>query len=131
MNYLFDTSILIDIRQGNKATIEALGALMVNADLAPSITTMTYAEFYFGLLFGTPTERQKGLDFLAKFPLMTLTQSSARIWAETRKKRIAQGKPIPPIDLIIAAIAIEQGRCLVTKDKGFSSIENLHRIIIQ
>lgn len=131
MNHLFDTSILIDIRRGNKTTLDALNTLSINADLPPCITTLTYGEFYFGTLTDPPSEHQKGIEFLAKFPLVTLTRSSAKIWAELRKKHLSLGKPLSAIDLFIASIAIEQGRCLITKDKDFSAIDNLHRIIIK
>ena len=84
----------------------------------------------FRTLTDPPSDHQKEIDFLAKFQLATLTRSSAKIWAELQKKHLASGKPISAIDLFIASIAIEQGRCLVTKDKDFSKIDNLHRVII-
>ena len=64
--------------------------------------------------------------FLGSLQILPFGEAEARVAARVRVALEKDGKPIGPMDLLIAATALEQGAVLVTHDvKEFSRIRGL------
>ncbi|MFT4037030.1 MAG: type II toxin-antitoxin system VapC family toxin [Thermomicrobiales bacterium] len=125
MKYLFDTDCLIDAI-GNRFNARELVALLGEDGIAVSIITV--AETYDGA-FGTenPARTLAAFrDFLADYAALPVTDTVAARFAELRSLLRRQGQPIPDMDLLIAATAVDTGLTLVTRNlRHFSRIPAL------
>jgi predicted nucleic acid-binding protein len=131
MTLLFDTSILIDLENNKPQIREKIRAL---AQLHPApgvITFINEFEFLVGLKRKTPKNRIKSELFLRKFLIIQSSRDTGRILANLKDKYQKLGKLPALADLIIASIAIENNKILVTIDQDFKHIEELQKIIIE
>lgn len=63
--------------------------------------------------------------FLSAVAVLTLTNQTARHYARLRGALSRSGTPIPENDLWIAALAVERGWPLATRDAHFASVPGL------
>ena len=116
--YLVDSDILIAYREGHPA------ALALVERLAPEgllISIVTYMEVYQGTLRGSnPARAQVELErFLIGIPVVPFSLAAARRCATLRENLDRQGKRVRSraLDLVTAAIALEHGYTLVTRNR--------------
>jgi len=131
MNFLVDTSILIEIENNNEAAIKELEQLrndMPQASLYISI--FTYSEFYFGIINKSEKNKNKVVERLNDYPLLNTTRKTAIIFSELLHLVKKKGKMIPHFDLFIAALAIENDMVLITGDNHFKEIPQLRSRIL-
>ncbi len=126
MGIVIDTDVLIDLLRDKEYAVSKISSLEKNEELAT--TDINAFELYFGAYNSGDKARNitstKGL-------LKTLTmihtkedsmETAGRIFAE----RKAKGKMIEIRDLLIAAIALQNGYKLFTNNRGhFEGIEGL------
>ena len=126
MGIVIDTDILIDLLRDKEYAVSKIRSLEKNEELAT--TDINAFELYFGAYNSGDRARNitstKGL-------LKTLTmihtkedsmETAGRIFAERKSK----GKMIEIRDLLIAAIALQDGYKLLTNNRGhFEGIEGL------
>ena len=119
MPYLLDSDVLISQRQDEPA------ALALVERLAPeglAISIITYMEVYQGVLRGPdPARAEAGLAaFLSGVPVIPFSLDAARRCAALREHLARQGKRVRSraLDLVTAAIALEHGYTLVTRNRG-------------
>lgn len=117
---LLDTCILIDVANGDRSVIKRLEEF-ARPGIRPAITTATYSEYYFGFLSRIPEDQNKCLEFLEEFTSLTLTKASARRLAELNFKYKKAGLTFSTMDLLNAAIAIEENMVFVTTDRQFEN----------
>lgn len=117
MPYLVDSDVLIARREGQP------GALALLEQLAPqglAISVITYMEVYQGTLRSPDPEwARASLDtLLAGVPVVPFSLAAARRCATLREDLARQGKRVRTraLDLITAAIALEHGYTLVTRN---------------
>lgn len=127
MNYVLDTGILIEISKDNKSLIDQLDKLLRSTTAEPSITLFNFAEFYAGEI-GRRRESE-ALKFLSSFNQLTLSQASAKTYAELWHRYSRKGTPVAVFDLLIASIAIVSNATLLTLDKDFGKVDELKKII--
>ncbi|MGD0729015.1 MAG: type II toxin-antitoxin system VapC family toxin [Candidatus Micrarchaeaceae archaeon] len=117
---LLDTSILIDILDGNSTIKSNLKQLNERS------FTSVISKYE---LLKAPKEED------VKFLLNTMeiydfeeraAERSARIFKDLKKK----GKMINELDILIAAIAIANDELLVTRDNDFKNIEQLRLLVL-
>jgi predicted nucleic acid-binding protein len=128
---LFDTSILIDLENKVPSIIEQIRPL---TNLYPSPGTITFInefEFLLGLQKRSPKNKIKAELILRKFLVLQSSKGTGRILANLKNKYQTIGRLPPLADLIIASIAIENNKILVTTDPDFSHFEELQKIIIK
>ena len=130
MSLLFDTSVLINLENEIKETIEKLQSLAQTYPSPATITFINEFEFLFGLKDKNIKNRAKSIYFLRKFLVLHSSRETPRLLADLKYKYQKKGLCPPLADLIIACIAIENGKILVTTDKDFNQIEELQKIII-
>lgn len=118
MPYLGDEDVLIAQREGQP------GARALLEQLAPeglAISIITYMEVYQGTLRSPdPVRARAGFEaFLAGVPVIPFSLAAARRCAALREDLSRWGKRVRSraLDLVTAAIALEHGSMLVTRNR--------------
>ncbi|MEK7565716.1 MAG: type II toxin-antitoxin system VapC family toxin [Patescibacteria group bacterium] len=128
MNYLLDTSVLIDLLR-----IKPGAEKFIDEHIKEAITTSTIceAEVYEGIYREHPERIAKKKDefhnLLEKFfAVVAFDPEQADIAGRIRAELAARGSLIGDLDILIAAAAISQNATLVTKNpKRFQQIPGL------
>ena len=95
------------------------------------ITLLSYAEFYQGYAGKQPQVKKECENFLNTFKHLTISEASAKLYAELSYKYAKQGITIEPFDLLITAIAIEHGTKVITTDTDFERMAEVDKIILK
>lgn len=130
MILVFDTSILIEIERKNLEMIEEIKKLAKSNPGSPEITFVTYYEFIKGIKLNKKDNKQALYKFLNNFKVLKINLKTADILSDLKIKYDKIGISLSITDLLIAAQVIENNNILVTKDKDFSYIEELTKIIL-
>lgn len=125
MRLLLDTSFLISLYRNEQGARRVLAALQKHFLGAPSISLMTYMEFYEGTLRKDEHFKEKERRFLRLFPMLMPTLTTAEIMAELKREHESKGSRLGLADIMIAAQALEEKCALVTSDGDFRRIKGL------
>ncbi len=125
MNIVLDTSILIELENGNKNVINKLEELKKLYPAPPKISFISYFEFLYGLRNKSIKNKDKSLAFLNRFSIISITKNTANFLVNFKQKY-----ELPLADLLIAAQVEETNGVLVTKDNDFNMIEEIEKSII-
>ena len=121
MAYLLNTDILIDHFAELPAATELIDRL---APAGIAISIITYMEAYQGVLRSPDrqTAEAKFADLMATTPILPFSPTVARRCAELREQLRRDGKRVRAraLDLLTAAIALEHGLTLVTRNTNDS-----------
>jgi len=103
----------------------ALDALLTTRPVC--ISVVTEAEMRYGLARGpvSPALRSIVEGFLAASDTRVWTPSAAQRYGQLRAHLDTQGRPLAPLDLLIAAQALAESCVLVTADRAFSQVPGL------
>ena len=126
MKYLIDTNICIYIM--NNRPVDVIKKFKQFNPGEIGISTITVSELQYGVAKSTyRNENQHRLDeFLAPLEILAYNEIAARTYGDIRFQLENHGKPIGPLDLLIAAHALSQNLTMVTNnDKEFKRIKNL------
>jgi tRNA(fMet)-specific endonuclease VapC len=120
--YLLDTNAAIALL----AKETELENLIVSADRV-FVSSITLGELYFGAEKSKQLEgnRQRVDDFAARNAVLLCDLETARSYGKIRQKLRAKGRPIPENDVWIAAVAMQHGLTLVTRDAHFKNVDDL------
>ena len=124
-----DSSILIELQNGNKDVIKKIQELKEVHQSISYIPFIVYFEVYGGILKKLERNQQEAYKFLQLFPLLQPTKKTAEILAELKKKYDELGEALPLADLMIASQVKEHNLLLVTKDTDFNKIQEIKKII--
>ena len=130
MTLLLDTSLLIDIERRFPPTIAKLKELSKTYPLPARITVVNEFEFLLGIQEKSPKNKEKAVAFLNNFTVLQTTKQTAGILTNLKHKYDKKGIVLSLADLLIASLAIENNRILVTKDHDFKEIEELRIISV-
>lgn len=91
------------------------------------LSVVTEAEMLFGVARHPDATRLKERVYaaLATFPALPWTSSVAMTYAKLRADLERRGRPLAPLDMMIAAHALEQGVVLVTSDRALVTAPGL------
>lgn len=121
MKALLDTSGYSGLMQGDPVILELLS--QVPQVFVPAIVL---GELHSGFRRGSRTEENERLLqlFLRKpsVSVLDVTAETARRYAEIDVHLYSKGRPIPRNDVWIAALALEHGCVLITRDAHFREI---------
>jgi tRNA(fMet)-specific endonuclease VapC len=127
-----DTTVLVDLQGGRSKTTREVAERKVNAILSSGqlvvITRFTLAELFVGVqLHYDPLEAERKVnDISGRFPVLEFTSDAAFAFGEIVAACRKLGKPIQPMDALIAATAIVSGEYLVTRNaKDFVHVQGL------
>lgn len=126
MNYLLDTNICVDIiRKKPPAAVKRVRSKQPG-EIA--ISTITLAELEYGIARSRHPDRNRIalLEFLIPFAILDFDQSACHDYGRIRASLEAKGRPIGPMDLLLAAQAKSRDLILVTNnEKEFKRIDGL------
>ena len=128
MKYLLDTNICIYvIRQKPQKVFERFKRHRVGEI---GISAITYSELCFGVANSAAPERnQLALtEFLAPLEVLPYLPDVAPTYGRVRADLVRHGKPIGPLDTLIAAHALHLGAVLVTNNAAEFSRVSLLKI---
>jgi len=123
--YALDTNTIIYFFKGVGRVAERLLATPPRDIVVPSVVVY---ELELGIAkSSSPQKRRKQLDqLLTAVTVLPFTRNEARAAAGIRARLEAGGRPIGPIDTLIAGTALASGAVLVTHNTAeFSRIEEL------
>lgn len=91
------------------------------------ISVVTEAEMRFGLAHRPPrADLRTSIErLLARVDIRPWTSATARRYGPLRAELAALGRPLAPLDLLIAAHALAEGATLITADRAFSQVPGL------
>ncbi len=122
-----DTSFIIDLLRGNAEAKRVLDELVENGETT-SIATPVLMELRTGIALNTRARNEDQLinKIKASSILLSLDGESATRAGDIEAALILAGEGIPPIDIMIGAIAIQNNESLLTRNvKHFGRIPNL------
>ena len=126
MKYLIDTNICIYIINKRPAAVIRKFKQFELGEIG--ISTITVSELQYGVAKSTYRKKNEVRleEFLAPLEILTYDQTAARVYGDIRFQLEKRGRPIGPLDLLIAAHAISQDLVLITNnDKEFKRIKKL------
>jgi tRNA(fMet)-specific endonuclease VapC len=90
-------------------------------------SAIVYGEILFGLERRPEKTRLRDtvLPLLAEIRILDWTSSSSLVYATARTQIERSGKSLAPLDMLIAAHALEAGATLVTNDRAFRYVPGL------
>lgn len=119
-----ETSFLVDVLRGNKDCEALLDSFSDEVYLvSPSLM-----EVVSGAELGSDPleERQKIRELVTSFPVLDLDADSALLAGELEAYLVLSGQIVPPVDIMIGAIAKQHGEAIVTRNtKHFERIPGL------
>ena len=124
--YLLDTDIVIEIMRGRRRSVVERLAVTRRDDVALSVITV--AELFFGAHRSRNSVRNMTLcrEFCDSFHVLPLTSAAAQRSAAARAELESSGARIGAYDVLIAGIALAEGRILATHNiREFGRISNL------
>jgi len=126
MNYLLDTNTCIYVI--NKKPPAVLRRVQSKRPGQIAISTITIAELEYGVARSRYPERNRIalLEFLFPFTILDFDQKASMEYGLIRALLNAKGKPVGPMDLLLAAQAKSHNLILVTNnEKEFKRIDGL------
>ena len=121
-NYLLDTSVLIELFAQDGDVLSRLEK--VESTFIPSIAL---GELHYGARKSSRVEKNlEQLEKLASQVAILPCDAETSYWYGIVKNDLRKtGQPIPENDIWIAAMALQHGLILATRDKHFLVVENL------
>ena len=121
-NYLLDTSVLIELFAQDKDILARLKG--TESTFIPSIAL---GELHYGARKSSRTEKNlEQLEQLATKVVILPCDAETAYWYGIVKDGLRKsGQPIPENDIWIAAMALQHGLILATRDRHFQTVENL------
>ena len=126
MNYLLDTNICIYIIKKKPAVV--LKQVQSKQPGEVAISAITLAELEYGIVRSHYPDRNRValLEFLLPFTVLDFDQRASAEYGRIRSLLESNGKPIGPMDLLLAAQAKSHSLILVTNnEKEFRRIDGL------
>lgn len=105
-------------------------AIALESEPRHQIPAIVLGEYRYGLQQSRLRARLEALlDRLEEqSDVLPVSASTAREYAQVRERLRAAGKPIPENDVWIAALAMEHGKPVVSRDVHFDSVQGLKRV---
>ena len=126
MIYLLDTNICIYII--NKKPPAVVKRIQSKQPEQIAISSITLAELEYGIVRSRYPDRNRIalLEFLIPFMILDFDQMASVVYGWIRSFLESKGKPIGPMDLLLAAQAKSRNMILVTNnEKEFNRIDGL------
>jgi len=124
VNYLLDTCVLSEYNKPQPAA-EVLAWLDAQTDDSLYMSVLTIGELDKGIFKMPPSKRKTNLaafveTLLARFDrrILDLDTSILRRWGKMIGSLETQGRPMPAIDSLMAATALERDLTLVTRNEA-------------
>lgn len=127
MTYLLDTSVYSQPLK-NKPLAKVLRRWSRMTDAQCRVSRVCLAEVEFGLAKESSPDRIARFHALlrSRLPILPVSDEIWQRWAAMKARQAAIAKPVPDLDLLIAATAVHHGLILATLNaRHFSKVEGL------
>lgn len=125
MLYLLDTNaVSMAVHRRSSALDRRMDQIGVDAI---AISSITYGEIVYGLEWKAEARRlaRSMGDFLREIMVLPWTEATGDLYGKLRADMRRSGISLQPLDLLIAAHALESGATLVTSDTAFRHVPGL------
>jgi len=123
--YLLDTNIIIALFADEAVVKNNLAQTDEVFIPSPAIGELCYG----ARKSGRPQENLARVDeLIANSTVLGCDAETARQYSEVKNKLRLKGRPLPENDIWIAALALQHGLIVVTRDAHFQEVENLQTI---
>ena len=125
MLYLLDTNaVSMAVHRRSSALDRRMDQIGVDAI---AISSITYGEIVYGLEWKAEARRlaRSMGDFLREIMVLPWTEATGDLYGKLRADMRRSGISLQPLDLLIAAHALESGATLVTSDAAFRHVPGL------
>ncbi|HTU33472.1 MAG TPA: type II toxin-antitoxin system VapC family toxin [Candidatus Acidoferrum sp.] len=121
--FLLDTNVVIAFFSGEKRIAERL------AEAEVFVPTQVLGELYYGARKSARAAENLARiqRFAAAIEILFCDGITAWFYSEVKDRLRLKGHPIPENDIWIAAISIQHGLTLATRDEHFNHVDNLER----
>ena len=128
--YMLDTNTVSYIAKGQSQAARAWMLNLGNDELV-CLSAITEAEIRYGLAKRPEaTALRERMDwFLAAIKVLPWGREEAKAYGTLRAKLESSGQTLENMDMQIAAHAIATGAVLVTNDKAFARVDDLHATV--
>lgn len=126
MTFLLDTNVCIKYLNGKSEKIRKYIESLNPEDIV--LCSIVKAELFYGAMKSRNPDKNLGKQqkFINRFVSLSFNDDSAKIYGDIRSQLEKLGTPIGPNDMLIAAIAVQNGMTLVTHNtREFNRIRNL------
>ena len=122
--YMLDTNMVSFAMRGRPAV---LAAASKHGFEKCCVSAITEGELRYGLARNAGARNLPQLidDFMLRFEVLPWTSLTARRYGLLRARFDAIGRRLAPLDMLIAAHALEADAVLVTNDRAFGQVEGL------
>lgn len=122
--YLLDTSVLVALLRGDDAVRAAIEQAV---DVLMPATAV--GELYYGALHsGNPARNAARITALVDAgTVLACDAETALVYGDVKTGLRERGRPIPENDVWIAAVAVQHGLVLASRDKHFDAVAGLPR----
>ena len=130
--YLLDTNMFSYIAKGNSAAARREWIrLSGDRETAVCISVITEAEVRYGMAkHALSRERAEAIEgLLANVQILPWGSEEAAAYGRSRAQLEAKGVTLSAMDMLIAAQAIAASAVLVTRDKVFEQVPDLHATV--
>jgi tRNA(fMet)-specific endonuclease VapC len=123
--YLLDTNIIIALFASELSVLNNLA--QADEVFIPSIAL---GELHFGARKSRRSEKnlERIEEFVANNTIVECNANTARQYGDVKNRLRIKGRPLPENDVWIAALALQYGLTLVTRDAHFQEVEILQTV---
>lgn len=120
--YLLDTNIIIALFANEESIVNNLA--QATEVFVPSIAL---GELHYGARKSVRSQKnlERIEEFVANNTIIECDANTARQYGDIKNRLRIKGRPLPENDVWIAALALQYGLTLVTRDAHFQEVENL------
>lgn len=123
--YLLDTNVVSNAVH-RRSDVVAKRLLNVDTNQL-KVSSITYGEVQFGLAQRPDSKKlaEAIADFFIEIEVLSWTDLTAQTYGRLRAVMRSAGKALEPLDMLIAAHALEAGAVLVSSDSAFRYVPGL------
>ncbi len=121
--YLLDTNIVIALFANETVMIDHLR----NAEEV-FIPSIVMGELYYGARKSSRVKEniERIDEFVSNNVILNCDIETARSYGQVKEKLRSKGRPIPENDIWIAALALQHGLMLISRDSHFKEVDGLN-----
>lgn len=119
---ILDSNIIIDFFRGTEYAVK----LITSLDRV-KLPVIVVGELLYGANKSSQTQKrtEQVNKFVQQTQVFSITSTTAQVYGKLKNALKLRGTPIPENDIWIAAIAVENGLELITRDKHFNNVKEL------
>ena len=122
--FMLDTNTVSYLVRGHAT---AIGNLIRVSTSSCCVSSLTEGELRFGLARRSAATKLSAAieELLLRLDILPWTSATAKLYGGLRARQERNAKPLAPVDLLIAAHALEADAVLVTSDQAFRQVAGL------